>query len=161
MLNQVLDSSVSNQIYIPDGVKLIVIDDDQHPNFVQFARLVLEEISNVEFRSWQDLTLPSYIAESLVARTTYGLTHDSQLVACGQISKSSSYCAHIDNIASHPDYRNRGFASLILKVLEDDARNNGLDYAELLSLHTSISFYKKNGYTIDDPLNNLMFKFLN
>ena len=54
------------------------------------------------------------------------------------------------NVYTKPEYRKRGIAEALLKILLDDARHMGLDYVELKSTDSGYALYQKIGFQ-DEP----------
>ena len=61
--------------------------------------------------------------------------------------------AVIENVVTHGDYRNRGFASALLERATEIARENNC-YKVFLETgsnkESTLNFYKKNGFAIDE-----------
>ena len=74
---------------------------------------------------------------------------NNEPVGCGAFKEFQPGIAEVKRMYVHPDYRNKGYASKILKTLEDWAQNSG--YSRLI-LETgkrqieAIYFYDRNGY---------------
>jgi len=61
----------------------------------------------------------------------------------------SGKIAYISNMFTDPEYRNRGIASQILSMLEDEARNRGITTAKLGATAMGKSVYEHAGYKED------------
>lgn len=61
--------------------------------------------------------------------------------------------AVIENVVTHGEYRNRGFASALLKKATETARAHGC-YKLFLETgsnrESTLNFYRKNGFAIDE-----------
>lgn len=60
--------------------------------------------------------------------------------------------AVIENVVTHIDYRNRGYASALLEKASDIAREHDCYKISLetgSNRESTLNFYKKNGFTID------------
>lgn len=60
--------------------------------------------------------------------------------------------AVIENVVTHADYRNRGYASALLEKATDIAREHGCYKISLetgSNKESTLNFYRNNGFTID------------
>ena len=84
---------------------------------------------------------------------THGIYHGSKLVSimtatfyrvfpCNDSPDGKVVC--ISGAYTHPDFRHKGYASMLLKEIEEDARAYGANYICLDS--TADDFYKRNGF---------------
>ncbi|WP_336066082.1 GNAT family N-acetyltransferase [Mesoflavibacter sp. CH_XMU1404-2] len=72
-------------------------------------------------------------------------------VGCGAFKKFDNNSAEIKRMFTHPETRNKGVASAILKELEDWAKQNNFKSTILetgLRQVEAVNFYKKNNYKI-------------
>lgn len=76
---------------------------------------------------------------------------DKTLVACGAFKEFNEDSVEIKRMFVQPDFREKGIASKVLKVLEEWAKELNYTYAVLetgLRQPEAIALYKKNNYEI-------------
>ncbi len=61
----------------------------------------------------------------------------------------SGKIAYISNMFTLPEYRNRGIATQILHMLEDEARRRGVQEVKLGATELGAGLYRRNGYKDD------------
>jgi len=87
---------------------------------------------------------------------------DDIVVATGGIIWEKDNTARIVRMSVKKEYRREGYASMILRVLEKKAFDQGYKIIVLETTKTwqeAISFYKKNNYKItDSDINDIHFK---
>ena len=57
----------------------------------------------------------------------------------------------IFNVLTYPEYRNRGYATSIMKLLLDEAKKQDLSYVDLSSSESGKSLYQKLGFKESKP----------
>lgn len=69
-----------------------------------------------------------------------------RLVGMGRAISDRSSDAYIQDLIVHPDYRNRGIGTRILKELLTRLKNDGLNWIGLIAERNSFAFYLPFGF---------------
>ncbi len=84
---------------------------------------------------------------------------DSRIVSTATVImeqklRYQNLCMHIEDVGTHPSFRNAGYASTIIKYCIDLAKNNDCYRIKLSCENNLVDFYKKLGFKI---YGNFMF----
>ena len=74
--------------------------------------------------------------------------NENKIVGVARLHFNSSKEAQIRYMAVDEGYRKQGLGSMMLKRLEEIAREKGASYIILNARENAVSFYEKNGYEI-------------
>ena len=75
------------------------------------------------------------------------------IVVIDNLTREQKPYAVIENVITHPDYRNRGYASAILSTAKDIAVKNGCYKIMLMTgskQESTLNFYRRAGYNSND-----------
>lgn len=75
------------------------------------------------------------------------------IVVIDNLTREQKPYAVIENVVTHPEYRNRGYASAILSVAKDIAIKDGCYKIMLMTdskQESTLNFYRRAGYNSDD-----------
>lgn len=88
----------------------------------------------------------------LVLETDDNVVASVQLAIIESLTHNVRPFAVIENVVTHADYRNRGYASALLAKATEIAKENGC-YKMVLETgsnkESTLNFYRKNGFEID------------
>ncbi|CAM3682743.1 GNAT family N-acetyltransferase [Erysipelothrix urinaevulpis] len=84
-------------------------------------------------------------------RMSYGMFYDNQLVAIASAVAETDFSVMVVGVATHPDYRNKGFASRVVKKMSDDYYKRGKQAVLFYNNPQAASIYERLGY---EPLEN-------
>jgi N-acetylglutamate synthase-like GNAT family acetyltransferase len=80
----------------------------------------------------------------------YILDEAQTIIACGRLQKNSETLGQIRFMAVSPLFHRKGLGRLIVKAIEDKARDLGLRTIELQARENAVPFYKAEGYEIQE-----------
>ena len=75
------------------------------------------------------------------------------IVVIDNLTREQKPYAVIENVVTHPEYRNRGYASAILSAAKDIAIKDGCYKIMLMTgskQESTLNFYRRAGYNSDD-----------
>lgn len=102
-----------------------------------------EHIANDTFAAW-------IIEEDGIVASTAMVSYYQKMP---MVSNPSGICGYILNVYTHPDYRRKGYASLLLQTIIDDAKERNVGVLNLLASDMGRPVYEKLGFL---PLTNDM-----
>ena len=126
----------------------IIRTDSNNPDFIALVKKLdayLKVIDGEEHAFYKQFNNIDVLKQAVV------LLSNKKPVACGAFKAFNETSVEIKRMYTEPDYRNKGFAKLILNALELWAKE--LNYKACI-LETgkrqkeAVQFYKKNKYTI-------------
>lgn len=122
----------------------------------------IKELISYSFKeNFKDKEIPNEYIEDKTKELEQYLKEGKALLFCcfdNEILCGMAWChdidrfekrIHIANIAVKPEYRNKGYGSLLIKEIEKYAYENnysGIDLMVTVSNENSVNFYKKNGF---------------
>lgn len=94
--------------------------------------------------AWTPATMPEGYRRVIVTNPFFVVDgQDNRPVATGFLDLSSG---SVEAIFTLPDYLGKGFASLIINAIKDEARKQGFEELNLSSTPNARSFYEKHGF---------------
>jgi len=83
------------------------------------------------------------------------IEENKKVIACGRLQNNGNKLGQIRYMAVHPNYQQRGLGSLIIKRLEEEAKELNFLTIELQARENAVEFYKSQGYQIQEKSFNL------
>ena len=126
-------------------VKLIR-SDSKHPDFIGLVALLDADLAE---RDGDETAFYAQFNGSTHLNHTVICYQDAMAVGCGAFKTFTEDTVEIKRMYVHPTTRGKGFASLVLKELEQWAKMLGYTACVLetgLRQPEAIALYKKNGY---------------
>lgn len=77
-------------------------------------------------------------------------SHSGKLIACGRLQKNTAEIGQIRFMAVDQTWQGKGLGKLILKRLEEEAKNWGLKKIELQARENAVDFYTGQGYLMEE-----------
>jgi N-acetylglutamate synthase-like GNAT family acetyltransferase len=109
-------------------------------SILQFRYKMLREPWNQPFDSTTD-------GNEADAINAYLEDASGTIIACGRLHENPGKKGQIRFMAVATEYQGKGLGKIILKFLEDKAKENGLKKIELQARENAVEFYKSQGYT--------------
>ena len=111
---------------------------------------------------WFTPDVPEDTRRDLLFQDALCLWQGSQLVSC-LVFTSWDGCLHISLFATHPDYRNQGWGTILLNQFCDHARQLGFAKIALFTVppdtkpayEDTVRFYQERGFTLTKRISNL------
>lgn len=95
--------------------------------------------------AWTPETMPEGYRRVIAANPFFvGVCQDNRPVATGFLDLSAG---SVEAIFTLPEYLGKGFASLIINAIKDEARKRGFQELKLSSTPNAQAFYEKQGFT--------------
>jgi len=75
---------------------------------------------------------------------------DENVIACGRLQENENKVGQVRYMAVNNLYQGKGLGKLILKFLEEKAKEKKLVTIELQARENAVKFYQNNGYSIQE-----------
>ena len=75
---------------------------------------------------------------------------NEKVIACGRLQNNGNGIGQIRYMAIDNAFQGQGLGKLIIKKLEEEAKNIGLRVIELQARENAVEFYKASGYTVKE-----------
>ncbi len=122
--------------------------------------LQMSELYRQVFESYPfPINDPEYLRQTMAENVIYaGIWQDEKLLAMSSAEVDKKMAnAEMTDFATHPDYRGRGFANVLLQMLEDLVAETGIKTCYTIARATSFGMnitFAKNSYTFAGTLIN-------
>ena len=126
----------------------------------------VKEVSDYYFLRWKVLRKPlgqknKIVKDDREKDSIHAIVKDlknNNILGIGRFHSINRYDCQIRFMAVDSNFRKKGYGTLILKFLENEAKNAGFIKVILHSRETALEFYKKNGYLVESKSHILMGK---
>lgn len=78
------------------------------------------------------------------------IEQDGKVIACGRLQDNGGGTGQVRFMAVDSRYQGQGLGNLIIKFLEQEARQMHLKTIELQARENAVVFYERNGYAIKE-----------
>lgn len=112
-------------------------------DILQFRYKMLREPWNQSFDSATD-------GNEADAVNAYIEDSSGTVIACGRLHENPGFKGQIRFMAVANEYHGKGLGKLILKFLEEKAKEMHLRKIELQARENAVEFYKSQGYTVKE-----------
>ena len=75
---------------------------------------------------------------------------NNKVIACGRLQNNGNGIGQIRYMAIDNAFQGQGLGKLIIKKLEEEAKNIGLRVIELQARENAVEFYKASGYIVKE-----------
>ena len=75
---------------------------------------------------------------------------NNKVIACGRLQNNGENIGQIRYMAIDNAFQGQGLGKLIIKKLEEEAKNIGLRVIELQARENAVEFYKASGYNVKE-----------
>ena len=125
-----------------------------------------KEISQYYFLRWKILRKPlgqknKIVKDDKEKDSIHAIVkdlRDNNILGVGKFHSINRYDCQIRFMAVDSNYQKKGYGTLILKFLENEAKKIGINKVILHSRESALDFYKKNGYLVENKSHILMGK---